>query len=166
MFTIRGHPGTGTRTRLIDRRMVDRIGDNEDDHRDDDAVEKDLHFQFSRRRTWTDFLEQQSASCRVFLGGKAAQSASACPDRGITISVARQPVVARSQTVRWRVQVSCRCFDWGVGPPTRSRLEGSNFAGSAPIDVVKSCEVAIGPRLHHSYSGEGRIRVALQTLFV
>jgi hypothetical protein len=37
-------------------------------------------------RAWTDFLEEQSASCRVFLGGKADESA-AFPDCRITISV-------------------------------------------------------------------------------
>ena len=51
--------------------MVARISDDDDDHRNDDAVEKDRHFQFSGRRAGTDFLEQQSASCRVFVGGKA-----------------------------------------------------------------------------------------------
>ena len=102
MFTIRRHPGTGTRTRLIDRRMVDRIGDNEDDHHDDDAVEKDLHFQFSRRRTWTDFLEQQSASCGVFLGGKADESAafSECRKHDISGRRACRCAIANSALAR------------------------------------------------------------------
>ena len=76
--------------------MVDRISDEDDDHRDNDAVEKNRHLQCSRRRAWTDFLEQQSASCRVFPGGKVDESA-AFPDCRITISVVRADLSLRDR---------------------------------------------------------------------